>query len=111
MDNDTLEVSVSVSKNGVASFPSDVKTNGNCTFITKMDPFDLPDHLVKCYSNSRCGRKFKVGRKVTKLATIEVRNCEFPCIQGPYDGTILDIDESSKNFALQRGGISGFFNK
>jgi hypothetical protein len=93
---------------GETSFPI-VKSKGSITFQHAIDLSDPPPSVTMCYTNCKCKGKFTATKKITEEQIIQITNCEFPEICGPFEmGTILEIDDDSKFFANLHRGISGF---
>ncbi len=103
-----LFFSVRVPNNEVVNFPNNLTAERDLILASELDIDDLPRTFIRSFSHCKASRNFIAGPKNTQIAIFKITNCEFPGIKAPNDGTILEIDESSKNHALQRLGITGF---
>jgi hypothetical protein len=86
------------------NFPM-VQSDKSITFAHVVDLSDPPPILTMVFTDCKCGGTFYARKKITPEQIVQIKNCEFPKICGPDDGTILEIDERSRAFATK---ISGF---
>ncbi len=110
MDRDKF-ISVDVIKGQQIDFPNGLSAERDLTLQSLLDGSNLPEEFIRSIINSSCERRFVIGPKVTQKSIVKITNCQFPQIQGPFDGTVLEIDEISYNFTKERNGITGLVIK
>lgn len=76
------------------------------TIVTQyMNPLKCARVFMHLFDDTTVGGTFNISGKVTEHSIVQITNSRITNIKGPYDGTILEIDDVSRQFTKK---IEGF---